>query len=431
MESTLRVGGKIDTLRKDGFIIERGPESFFDVDGEIRNLARCLQIEDQIIRNQKGNTFIAVGTELHKIPTSFLLGGSQEVTGLITSSLISVLGKLRASCDLVIGRNKEQSDESVGAFFRRRFGHEVVENLVEPLLAGTFAGDIDQLSMEAMFPQFVELEKEERSLIKGFLKRKQGFYNAAGDHTTLHYETFSNGLKTLVEKLEHALLPETIQLGMKVDSIEKDKNGKLKLFFQNSNSMEADAVILTTPFNTARHILRDVPAISESKPMSSATIATVTMAFKKTDIAKYKDAFTVFVSRNSHFAITSCTFLNRKWPNVCLDDYELLRIYIGRVGDESIVELSDDEIASTVLSDLNKMFGIHCEPLFTTIARWQKAMPQYTIGHLQSLKELNEELENSFENVFIGGSSYEGISIPQCVKQGRKLAHAVLASIQP
>jgi len=430
IESSLRVGGKIDTIRKDGFVIERGPESFFDLNNEVRRLACELHIEHEMIQHNDGKTYIAVGPDMHKIPSSFLLGGSSELTGLMTSSLISLFGKIRAAGDLFIGKTSEHFDEPIGTFFRRRFGKEVVENLVEPLLAGTFAGDIDHLSMEAMFPQFSQLEKVERSLIKGLLKNRQGFYNSSPNNDNLHYETFKGGLITLIEALETAILPGTIQKGMKVDSVERLRDGKLNVYINNGNILEADAVIITTPFNNAKTILRDCSVMQMMAPMKAATIGTVTIAFKAEEIKKYKQAIQIFVSRNSHFAITSCTFANRKWDGVSPNGYELLRIYIGRVGDESIVELSDYEITKTVLSDLEKMLGIQSQPLFSYVTRWQQGMPQYTVGHNSRTKLLKEEVEKSFPNVLLAGSSYNGVSMPNCVKQGRVSALKILKQLQ-
>lgn len=426
IEASHRVGGKIETIRKDGYVMERGPESFFDPENAMHQLARDLQIEHKIVQHNDGKTYIAVGADLHKIPSSFLLGGSSEVTGLITSSLISLAGKARAAADLVISKSVDRFDESIGDFFRRRFGKEVVENLVEPVLAGTFAGDIDHLSMEAMFPQFTQLEKEERSLIKGFLKNKQGFYNANPHSNSLHYETFENGLTTLIEALEGVLSSNVIRKGQKVDFIERTPRNTLNVYIHNSKVIEADAVIITTPFNNAKSILRDISSLERVEPMKAATIATVSMAFKASDIEKYKEALNIFVSRNSHFAITSCTFANRKWNHVSPESYELLRIYIGRVGDESIVELSDYEITQTVLSDLEKMLGIQNEPIFSYVTRWQQGMPQYTVGHNSRMKLIKEDVSKAFPNVLLCGSSYEGVSMPNCVKQGREAAQEII-----
>jgi protoporphyrinogen/coproporphyrinogen III oxidase len=429
VEATHRIGGKIETLTKENLLIERGPESFFDIDQVMRTLASDLQIEHKIIQHHEGETYIAVGNDMHKLPSSFLLGGSSEITGLMTSSLISLAGKARAAGDLFIRKSEQAIDEPISQFFKRRFGKEVVENLVEPLLAGTFAGDIDHLSMEAMFPQFIELEQKERSLIKGFLKNKQGFYNTDSTNHALFYETFEGGLNTLIQALENALDYVSIKKGVKVDSIERTSNETVKLYLNNAEVIEADGVIVTTPYNSAKSILRDVIAIDRAEPMKASSIATIYVAFDKEHITKYKDALNIFVSRNSNFTITTCTFVSRKWAQ-CPDHLELLRIYIGRVGDESVVELADQEIVKTILNDLEQMLGIKEQPQFSYVSRWKEGMPQYTIGHMNRTKLMKEELAKVFPNVLVCGSSYDGMSMPSCVKQGIDTAMELLEIVK-
>lgn len=430
IEASLRVGGKIETVRKDGFIIERGPESFLDTANSIRNLARDLNMEQELIQHNNGQTYITVGSEFHGIPNGLMFGGPSEVTSLVTSSLISLSGKIRAAGDLFISKSTEKVDESIADFFKRRFGNEVVENLVDPLLAGTFAGDIEHLSMLSMFPQFYDLEKKHRSLIKGYIKSSNGFYSSRQKSGQTYYETFKNGLSTLIERLESTLIPGTIKKGVKVDWIEKTRDNQLNLFLNDTTQILADEIIVATPFNIAKNIFRDYSSLQMMRPMQSATIATVSMAFKSEDIKKYKDALNIFVSRNSSFAITTCTIASNKWDNVAPAGYELLRIYIGRVGDETIVELSDKEIEKTVLHDLELMLGITVPPLFTVVARWQQGMPQYTVGHAQRIHHLYETFGQEIEQVQLIGSSYEGISMPQCVEQGKVAAMRIIDQLK-
>lgn len=429
LESSLRVGGKINTIRKDGYVIEKGPESFLDASNSMRDLARDLQIEHEMMKHRDGDFYICAGKHLHKLPSSFILGGSAEVTPLATTGLISLVGKVRACGDLFIGKSKNKQDESIGDFFTRRFGKEVVENLVEPILAGTLAGDIDHLSMNAMFPRFYELEKSHRSLIFGLLATQYGFLNANTIKPQVHYETFRNGLLTLIEELQNALSPHAIKMGYKVKRLEPLKNGKTAIYLDNKDKIDADAVIVTTPFHVTKTFMPEVMEEVQTAALRSASIATVSMAFKTEDIEKYKKVINIFTSRNSDTAITSCTFATNKWDNVAPDGHELLRVYIGRVGDETIVELADQEIEKTVLNDLNMMLGLTAKPLFTIVSRWQQGMPQYSVGHEGRLKELKNQLSKSYPNVTLAGSSFEGISMPKCVRQGKSAAHEIIKKI--
>ena len=421
IESSLRLGGKIQTLRKDGFIIERGPESFLDYRSSVRELATHLGIEEKMVSNNTGNSYVAVGSQLYPIPNN-LMFGSLEVSSFITSNLFSLSGKLRAVGDLLLPKTKEIKDEPIGDFFRRRFGKEVVENLVEPLLAGTFAGDIDNLSIKSMFPHFYQIEKNHRSLIFGLMKSSELLKSKQFES----YQTFENGLSTLVESLESQLLPNSILKGVKMESIDKLADGSIQLFFNNIAPVKCDAVIMTTPFNVTKDILSNYGLFEDIPNMHYGTIATVTMAFKQEDVKKYKNAMNFFVSRNSNFSITTCTWCNHKWNKVAPEGYDLLRVYIGRVGDESIVELSDEDIEKTILEDLEKAIGLVQRPLFTVVSRWKQSMPQYTIGHDERMNCMRQQLQEECLNVKLVGSSYEGISVPDCVTQGKHVADEIL-----
>ncbi|WP_179966062.1 MULTISPECIES: protoporphyrinogen oxidase [Lysinibacillus] len=422
IESSLRLGGKIQTLRKDGYIIERGPESFLDYNGSVRELALDLGIEKEMVTNNNGQTYVVVGSDLYPIPNIFMHGGSLEVSSFITTGLFSLSGKLRAAGDLLLPKTREEQDEPIGDFFRRRFGKEVVENLVEPLLAGTFAGDIDHLSIQSMFPQFYQLEKQYRSLILGMKKSGHAY---SKNHIDT-YQTFANGLESLIEALESKLVPQTVLKGVKVESLDKTKDGTIHIHFNNIAPLKCDAVIMTTPFNATKAIFNRYGLLEDVPEMNYATIATVTMAFKQNELKKYKDAMSFYVSRNSDLAITTCTWCNHKWNNVAPEGYDLLRVYIGRVGDEAIVELSDHDIEKTVLNDLNSAIGLCEEPLFTVVSRWKESMPQYTVGHDQRMEEIKHQLYSEFPNINLVGSSYEGISIPDCIAQGKKAALEML-----
>ena len=426
VESSLRLGGKIQTHRKNGFIIERGPESFFDRQNDMYMLAKELGIENELITSNSGPTYVAVGSQLYPIPSNLMSGATPHIAPFITSGLFSLSGKIRAAGDFIIPRSAQNDDQPLGGFFRRRFGSEVVENLVEPLLAGTFAGDIEQLSMHSTFPQLYDLEQKYRSLLLGMKKSGANFLSnerIAKDKGI--FQTFSNGLETLVEKLEASLLPGTVLKGVKVEEIEHGKDGTVQVVLNNFTQIKADAVIVATPFNVVQKIFSKQNLLTELKTMKSATIATVTMAFKKEQLGDL-DALSFFVSRNSDFTITSCTWSNRKWPNTTPENYVLLRSYIGRVGDEAIVELSDSEIEKTVLQDLMKTIGVDGMPVETIVSRWKHAMPQYTVGHEDKIARVKQKLQEQFPTVKLAGSSFEGISIPECVEQGQTVARELL-----
>lgn len=426
IESSLRLGGKIQTDYVKNFIVERGPESFLDTTGAVRHLAQALNIEHLLVRHNVGQSYLVIRNGVFPISSKVTLGEELKLSSLLTSGLLSVPGKIRASGDLFLPKSNDHEDEPITDFFSRRFGSEFVENIVEPLLTATFAGDIDHLSIQSMFPRFFELEKNYRSLILG-MKRTKMYPLQVTDE--MHYETFQNGLQTLVEQLEHHLEEIQILKGVKVIGMDQHDDN-VTLHFNNIASFKADAVIMTTPFSVSQKIFKKHELFQHVPGMKSATIATVNMAFRSEDIPKLKSALDFFVARSSGLTITSCTWSSRKWPNSAPEGYELLRLYIGRVGDEAIVELSDSEIERAVLNDLHKVLGVTIRPQFMIVTRWKQAMPQYTVGHEKCLQNLKAELAETFPSVLLAGSSYEGISMSRCVAQGKNIALQMLQKLQ-
>lgn len=154
VEASNRLGGKIQTVKRDGFIIERGPDSFLIRKKSMGILAEDVGVADELVKNATGQAYIFINGKLQQIPGGSIMGIPTEIGPFLTTNLFSLAGKLRAAGDLVLPRKSVSGDQSLGAFFRRRLGREVVDNLIEPLLSGVYAGDIDQMSLQSTFPQF-------------------------------------------------------------------------------------------------------------------------------------------------------------------------------------------------------------------------------------------------------------------------------------
>ncbi len=167
IEASGKLGGKIQTVRKDGFTIERGPDSFLARKESAARLVKELGLGDELVNNQAGQSFILVNNRLHKMPNGSMMGIPTQITPFLFSGLFSPIGKLRAGFDLLMPRSKPVSDQSLGQFFRHRLGNEVVENLIEPLLSGIYAGDIDEMSLMSTFPQMYQIEQKHRSISLG------------------------------------------------------------------------------------------------------------------------------------------------------------------------------------------------------------------------------------------------------------------------
>ncbi len=359
VEAGSRLGGKIKTVRRNGFVIEQGPDSFLSRKQPAVKLTDELGLRDQLVRNGTGQSYILVDGKLHKMPKGSFMGVPKQIRPFLFSGLFSPAGKLRAGMDFVLPRSK-QGDQSLGAFFRRRFGNELVENLIEPLLSGIYAGNIDDMSIMATFPNFYELEQEHRSLIKGLRetkpeqpkqkirkneRKKQGMFFS-----------FKNGLETLVEQLEETL-GDIVERNAGVDHIEKKEHGYHALL-SNGDVYKADAVVMATPHYTLPKVFSQYDMFEQFQDIPSTSVANVALAFDESAIKQDIDGTGFVVSRNSDYRITACTWTHKKWPNAAPEGKALVRCYVGKPDDQSVVNLSDEEITEIVLNDLNKTMNI-------------------------------------------------------------------------
>ncbi|MDN7247321.1 protoporphyrinogen oxidase [Planococcus shenhongbingii] len=426
IEATHRLGGKIQTLRKNGFVIERGPDSFLARTNSINLLAKELGIDDQLIESRAGKTYVMVEDKLHPVPEGSVMGVPTAFGPFLTSNLYSWSGKIRAVGDLVLPKSPAATDQPVGPFVRRRFGTEVVENLIEPLFSGYFSGDIDRLSINATFPAFYEIEQQHRSLIFGMKKNGNILPEEFTTDKNGVFQTFQHGLETLVTALEKELSASTVLKGVKVESIENN-NAKAVLTLNNDSTIIADDVIFALPHSKVQSLFEPYGLLKELKEMPATSVATVSMAFPAEAVKQYTDnAIGFVVSRNSDFAITACIASHCKWPSQTPDGKMLFKAFIGRVGDEAVVELSDKEIEKTVLADLRKSMAIEADPEFTIVSRWKEAMPQYLVGHKERIEKMRKEMKTAFPMVQMIGSSFEGYGLPSCVGQGAAAARKII-----
>jgi protoporphyrinogen/coproporphyrinogen III oxidase len=427
VEASHRLGGKIQTLIQDGYVIERGPDSFVPRNSSPQRLAEEIGIDHTMVGSTWGKSFVIAGGELYPMPGGSIIGIPTQIAPFITTNLFSLTGKMRAAADFILPRSGATEDQSLGKFFRRRMGDEVVENLIEPLLTGIYAGDIDQLSLMSTFPELQRIEQEHRSLIAG-IKKAASQSRIQGENG--RFLTFSNGLQSLVEGVEAALSPQTVQKGMKVSRIEQKTDEGYTIYFTNGHVLQADSVVITTPHHSLQSMFPEHPIMDFLKNMPATSVATVSMGFNQSAISENTNGNEFIVSRNSDYSITACTWTHKKWPHTAPEGKVLIRCYLGKSGDETIVDLSDDQIQQIVLEDLEKIMNLDGDPDFTVVTRYKDSMPQYTVGHQERTQSLYRDLEAELPGVFIAGSSFEGLGIPECIEQGEKVVSKAIHYMQ-
>ena len=441
LEGSGRLGGKVQTMRRDGFVIERGPDSFLARKRPIVDLSRELGIEDELttLNPATKKTYILRGGKLHRIPPGLVLGIPTEWKPFVTSRLISTAGKLRAALDWVLPAKQGDADESLGGFLRRRLGDQVVDFVAEPLLSGIYAGDADRLSLMATFPQFRAAERKYRSLMIGLRRGAGATRGGAGgeEHLPPHargsaFLSYRRGLSSLIERLEDTLRAEgaVLRTDAGVRTVRPGPNGGAVVTLANGESMEADAVIVTAPPPALKGLLPDVNEAALFDKMPYASVANVVLGYRRETLRVPLDGAGFVVPRTEGRFITACTWTSSKWLHTAPEGRVLIRCYVGRIGDERWRTMDDEALLSAVKRDVAELVGIDAEPDFADVTRLERSMPQYEVGHMDRVRALREALTQKAPGVFAAGAGFEGVGLPDCIQQGKQAAEQAVAFLR-
>jgi oxygen-dependent protoporphyrinogen oxidase len=431
-EATDRAGGKIQTYRKDGYTIELGPESYLGRKKIMTEVAEEIGLKDDLITNQTGQSYIYAKNKLYPIPGGSIMGIPTDIKPFISTKLISLKGKLRAGLDLIKKPTKMNEDISVGAFFRDRLGDEVLENLIEPLMGGIYGTNIDDLSLMSTFPQFKEREEQFGSLIKGMkhekeqrMKQRQLYPGSPKGQ----FKQFRHGLSSFIESLAAYVekLGVHIQYNTPIkDVIVSQQNYKLVM---DEGDKTYDGIIIATPHEVFMNWFKEDPALDYFKTMQSTTVATVVMAFDEQNIENTYEGTGFVIARTSNTNITACTWTSKKWPFTTPEGKVLIRAYVGKPGDTVVEDHTDSEIVNIVRNDLSKMMRFYGDPDFSIVNRLPHSMPQYHVGHINKIKEIQEHIATTYPRLRITGAPFEAVGLPDCVAQAQEAIESMLVEL--
>ncbi|MFD1886347.1 protoporphyrinogen oxidase [Paenibacillus wenxiniae] len=423
VEQSGSLGGKVHTLHRDGFVIEKGPDSYLARKTAMTELAEEVGLGDELTTTNPNakKTYILHDGKLHPMPSGLVLGIPTELRPFMESDLISMDGKIRALEDFLLPAKMDGEDESLGDFIERRLGKEVLENVTEPLLAGIYAGDTRKLSLQATFPQFGAVEREYGSLIKGMSTGRKPVETHTGTKKSAFF-TFKRGLQSLTEKLQETLSPDVdFRLHTGANSIVYN-NSMYTVALSDGTTLEAEHVIVTVPAFAAAPLLKGHADTTALERINYVSVANVVMAFDRKHIETEYDGSGFLVPRKEGRTITACTWTSTKWLHTSPDDRVLMRFYVGRDGQEEIVEQTDEQITACVLKDMRELMGIDAQPLFTEITRLRRSMPQYPVGHIDSIQNMRSELEQQRPGLLLLGAGYDGVGLPDCIRTARDAA---------
>jgi oxygen-dependent protoporphyrinogen oxidase len=445
IESSNRWGGKITTDRvpfdHGQFIIEGGPDTFLATKPYATALCKELGLGERLhgTNPHKKNTYVLNKGRLLPLPDGLAMMIPTNIQAILKSGLVSWFGKARMGLDFLQPAKAVYGDESLGTFVTRRLGREAYENLIEPLMSGIYAGDGDQLSLASTFPYLRDLELKYGSLARGALQMRAKSNGKSVQGSRSAFLTPTTGLAEIVEALVGDLLANAVSLRLNtpVLAINRSTSNHWKIILTDGESLQADAIILATPAYISGRLLASVdPELASTlESIEYASTATISLAYRQSDLPRDLDGYGYIIPRREGRKALACTWTSTKFPHRAPDGYALIRVFVGRAGQD--IPWNEKDLLSLAKEELNLTLGITTEPLLHRIFMWDKAMPQYNLGHPEKLKQIDSALEK-YPGLALAGNGYRGIGIPDCIRSGElavdrvsKFAHSNVETFSP
>ena len=541
-EQAPRFGGKIQTQHVDDFVVELGPDSYLGRKTEMTDLVHDLGLGDTLVSNETGQAFVYDKGSIHPIPGGSIMGIPTEMMPFVKATLISWPGKLRAGLDYFKKPYQldENGDVSIGHFFKYHLGQEMMDKLIEPLLAGIYGGDIYKISLLSTFPHFIQVEQKYGNMVKGMMAAKMSHSKAGvskaakdavaegdvpragkGTMTDRQFEsheakssqanfasnsasssnhvtkTSSNhqsakaqtdmesrkgtaaqsgmfrqltgGLESVITAIVEAM-PSNVHLhtgtlvsniryvdgmyaidvvntcddscgcqstadSVNTDSISTDFINADNSLNESNSATEAlldkapvmaDHVIISTPPATYRQWFKDDQGFDFLRSMEQSSCAIAIMSFDKSTFDGDLKGSGLLITRNTDTPLTACTILNQKWPQTTPDDKVVLRVFIGKPGNDVVERLSEEELSELAVKEIQHIMGFSVKPEWVRINRLIHCMPQYNVGHRAGIKAVREHVAEHYPNLHLIGTPFDGIGIPDGVKQAKELVEKLV-----
>jgi len=430
-ESSPHLGGVLRTELIDGCVVEAGPDSFITEKPWAADLCRTLGIGDQLIGSNDADrkTFILTRGRLVEMPDGLMFMVPTKILPTGFSPLFSWKTKLRMTQELFHPPRAVEHDESVAAFVERHYGSEMVDRLADPLLSGVYGGEAANLSVRAVLPRFAEMERTHGSLGRAMLAAR----NSARKKTSAGppkpapplFTSLKSGMQSLPETAVSRLIPSALLTNAPVDAIQFEAGGWV--VSAGLRSDQVDRVILALPAGATANVLRIAsPELSaELAAIQYSSSITVGLGYEQQVRRSLPPGFGFLVPRSEGKRLLAATFVHNKFPHRAPADRALLRCFFAGTNAENVWQLADGQIIQIVRDELQQILGLSAEPLFARVYKWQSAMAQYGVGHLDRLDRI-ERLRQKLPGLALAGNAYRGIGVPDCVRSGREAARQLV-----
>ncbi len=431
IEKEAHVGGKFTSKREGGFLVEGGPNGFLDSKPWTMDLVRDLGMGDALLPSDEAaaRRFIYSRGKLHELKAS--------PVSFFKSNLLSLPGRLRIVGELFAPATPPGKDTTLAEFARRRLGEEVLERMLDPMVSGIFAGDPERMSLRACFPRIAELEETHGGLIRALMRiaaerkkaKKSGQEVVASSGPSGPggvLTSFKEGVSTLTDRLASEFSGH-VHTGNGVSSVVRDSNGWIVR--TSSQEFAVDAVVLAVPADSAAGILAEAARQSARaiNQIPYSPMAVVGLGYDIGDLGEPPHGFGYLIPSVERRKILGALWTSSIFPNYrSPDDRVLIRVMIGGARDHTTPFLDDAELVETARTELSTTMGLHAQPVFTTIFRWEKAIPLYTVGHLERLKSAEDALPRG---LVLAGNAFRGVGINDCVRESEAAAEKALGML--
>ncbi|WP_368657538.1 protoporphyrinogen oxidase [Metabacillus halosaccharovorans] len=423
VEQSKQLGGKIRSVHHDEFIMETGADSIVVRNEGVMPLIKELQMEEEIVYNETGISYIYTKNELKPIPADSVFGIPTSIKSLFSSTLISPKGKMVALKDFVTKNNHFTSEDSVGEFLEAFLGKEIVENQISPVLSGVYSGKLNKLTMASTLPYLLEYKNQYGSIIRGMSKNKAKFQSSSNKK----FVSFKVGLSAIIDSLEKQLTDVDILTGVKSNNIKHIEN-KYEVTLDNHDTIAADFVVLATPHDVAQKVLNDHDLDHEFDKLKNSSLTSVYFGFDIPDDKLPANGTGFIVTENSDLHCDACTWTSRKWTHTSSKRKLLVRLFYKSSNPfyETLKNMSEQKMIQTALTDIEKSLGITAQPITVEVTNWDNLMPNYHLEHNLAVTSLSKKMSETFPNLFVAGASYFGVGIGACIKNGKQTAEKIV-----
>lgn len=436
LEESNKVGGVIQTENRDGFIIEHGPDAFITSKPWAMVLCEELCISDKLIGTNPNvrRSFVVRKGKLLPVPEGFYLMAPGSFGPFIRSPIFSLTGKFRIALDLILPRRSDMGDESVADFVRRRLGKQAFERMAQPMIGGIYTSDAENLSLNATFPRFLDMEREHGSIIKALLVQKRNAEQTSRGTSGARYslfQSFTAGMQTLTDTLAEQL-SDCIHLQKSVAAIQlNDSRLGWNVCLDDGEQFGADLICIALPAHQTAKLMSTVsPSLYEKlSEIQYKSSVTVNFAFRREHVMHPLNGMGFVVPITEGLNIVGCSFSSVKFENRAPVEYVLLRAFVGENAMVINEGIDTTRLVTTVLKEVTELIGISKAPIFSVVSEHSYAMAQYKVGHKKVIGEIDELVEH-FPRLALAGNAYHGIGIPDCINSGEQAALKLINAIE-